>query len=116
MATCQRVFGAAVAGLLVALAFLVVVGVASADVGPFDPGPFTDNRADLPARPGTIVEVDYGDFTIPANSEVHNAIDLMAPPPCTNCRITDIVPDLVYAPGSPDGSDSVEAPVRWIKR
>jgi hypothetical protein len=86
------------------LASLAAAGAAAADTGPFDPGPFTDNRADMPSRPGTVVEVDYGPFTVGANSEVHNLFDSTAPPPCTNCRITDIVPELVYAPGSPDGS------------
>ncbi len=46
--------------------------------------------------PGTLVEARYGPFTVPANSQVHNAVDFSAPAPCTNCYITDIMPNLVY--------------------
>jgi len=58
---------------------------------------FTDARNDyLASRPGTLVEGRYGPFTVNANSSVHNAIDFSAPAPCTNCYITDIVPNLIY--------------------
>jgi hypothetical protein len=67
-------------------------------------GSTTDIRQDLPARSGTLVRADYGPFTIPAASgstlgQIHNAIDSSAPAPCTNCYITDIIPNLVYTPG-----------------
>src|SRR5947207_9797221 len=58
---------------------------------------FSDSRNDyLASRPGTLVEARYGPFTVNANSSVHNAIDFSAPAPCTNCYITDIVPNLIY--------------------
>jgi hypothetical protein len=58
---------------------------------------FTDTRSDYDtSRPGTLVEGRYGPFTVNANSQVHNAIDFSAPAPCTNCYITDIVPNLIY--------------------
>jgi hypothetical protein len=58
---------------------------------------FTDARNDYnTSRPGTLVEGRYGPFTVNANSQVHNAIDFSAPAPCTNCYITDIVPNLIY--------------------
>ena len=59
--------------------------------------PFSDARNDFnSSRPGTVSEGRYGPFTVNANSEIHNAIDSSAPPPCTNCYITDIVPQLIY--------------------
>jgi hypothetical protein len=59
--------------------------------------PFTDGRSDYnSSRPGTVVEARYGPFTVAANSQVHNALDFSAPAPCTNCYITDIVPNLIY--------------------
>jgi hypothetical protein len=61
---------------------------------------FSDPRTDMPNRPGeTIVRSRYGPFTVAANSEVHNALG-MVQPPCTNCYITDIVPNLVYTDGT----------------
>ena len=59
---------------------------------------FTDPRADLPARPGQLVRALYGPFTVPANGQVHN-VPLSVPAPCTNCRITDMVPNLVFDSG-----------------
>ena len=58
-------------------------------------GSFADPRTDLPARPGQLVRALYGPFTVPANGEVHN-VPLSVPAPCTNCRITDMVPNLVF--------------------
>jgi hypothetical protein len=59
--------------------------------------PFSDARNDFQAsRPGTVVEGRYGPTTVPANSQVHNQIDFSAPAPCTDCYITDIVPNLIY--------------------
>ncbi len=56
---------------------------------------FSDPRTDLPARPGQLVKALYGPFNVPANGEIHN-IPLSVPAPCTNCRITDMVPNLVF--------------------
>jgi hypothetical protein len=61
-------------------------------------GSFSDPRSDLPSRPGQLVRALYGPFTVPANGEVHN-VPLSVPAPCTNCRITDMVPNLVFDPG-----------------
>jgi hypothetical protein len=58
---------------------------------------FTDPRGAMANTGGQLVRGLYGPFTVPANSEVHNAIDLNAPAPCQNCYITDMVPDLVDA-------------------
>ncbi len=59
--------------------------------------PFSDARNDyLSSRTGTVVEARYGPYTVDANSQVHNALDFSAPAPCTNCYITDIVPNLIY--------------------
>jgi hypothetical protein len=56
---------------------------------------FSDPRSDLPSRPGQLVRALYGPFTVPANGQVHN-VPLSVPAPCTNCRITDMVPNLVF--------------------
>ena len=58
-------------------------------------GSFSDPRTDLPARPGQLVRALYGPFTVPANGEIHN-VPLSVPAPCTNCRITDMMPNLVF--------------------
>jgi hypothetical protein len=60
-----------------------------------DIGSFADPRADLPVRPGQLRRALYGPFTVPANGEIHN-VPLSVPAPCTNCRITDMVPNLVF--------------------
>jgi hypothetical protein len=41
----------------------------------------------------------YGPFTIPANGQLHN-VPMSIPAPCTDCRITDMVPNLVFTNGS----------------
>jgi hypothetical protein len=64
---------------------------------------WTDPRGSMPNRTGTLVEARYGPYTVNANSQVHNALNFSAPAPCTNCYITDIVPNLIYDGGSPDG-------------
>jgi hypothetical protein len=95
---------------LVAAAFLVVPVSAAADsVTPISS--FTDPRGSLPSRPGQLVKALYGPFTVCpkgtstsgncVDGQIHNAVDLAAPAPCTNCRITDMIPNLVY---SNDGS------------
>jgi hypothetical protein len=65
---------------------------------------FSDNRADFPARGGTIVRSRYGPFNVGANSQIHNALG-MVEPPCVNCYVTDAVPNLVYQndPNHADG-------------
>jgi hypothetical protein len=66
---------------------------------------FSDPRGDMPSRPGTLKKGMYGPFTIPAASsasspgELHNILTT-EPAPCTGCRITDMVPNLVYADGT----------------
>src|SRR2546425_8776962 len=111
---------------LLALAFGAVLltlslswsGTAMADsVNPFvsstppyqDPAgnTWTDPRGSMPNRPGTLVEARYGPFTVPHNCIAnnncpHNLVDINALPPCTNCYITDIVPNRIHHGGSPD--------------
>ena len=66
---------------------------------------FSDPRGDMPSRPGTLKKGMYGPFTIPAASspsnpgQLHNILT-SEPAPCTDCRITDMVPNLVYADGT----------------
>src|SRR3954449_3864633 len=66
---------------------------------------FSDPRGDMPTRPGTLKKAMYGPFTIPAASsasspgQLHNVLTT-EPAPCTDCRITDMVPNLVYADGT----------------
>src|SRR4029450_1080460 len=86
---------ALVLGAVVLALGMIWTSAASADQIITNPT-FTDSRTDYPSRPGTLVEARYGPFTVNANSSVHNAIDQTAPPPCTNCYITDIVPNLIY--------------------
>jgi hypothetical protein len=75
---------------------LGMTSAASADQIITNPS-FSDARNDYDAsRPGTLVEARYGPFTVNANSQVHNAVDVSAPVPCSNCYITDIVPNLIY--------------------
>jgi hypothetical protein len=66
---------------------------------------FTDPRGDMPVRPGDLKKGMYGPFTIPAAGspsspgQLHNILTT-EPAPCTNCGITDMVPNLVYADGT----------------
>jgi hypothetical protein len=66
---------------------------------------FSDPRGDMPNHPGTLVKALYGPFTIPAATspsqpgQLHN-VPTTEPVPCTNCRITDMVPELVFADGT----------------
>jgi hypothetical protein len=88
-------------------ALLAALGAAPAlaSAPPTTIGSFSDPRSDLPNRPGTLVKALYGPFTIPAASgpgspgQIHN-VPSSEPAPCTNCRITDMVPNLVYANGA----------------
>ena len=63
---------------------------------------FNDPRTAMPQRAGhTIKRIRYGTdttnwFVLPAGNSIHNALRFNAPAPCTNCVITDMVPNLVY--------------------
>jgi hypothetical protein len=92
--------GTAAAALTGALLLLAVLAGPSAASSVTNISSFSDPRSDLAARPGQLVRALYGPFTVPANGEVHN-VPLSVPAPCTNCRITDMVPNLVF-----DGSGS----------
>src|SRR5688572_24675771 len=84
------------AALAASLLVLLALGAASASASSLtNISSFSDPRADLPARPGQLVKALYGPFNVPANGEIHN-IPLSVPAPCTNCRITDMVPNLVF--------------------
>ena len=50
----------------------------------------------MPIRAGHVIKRVrwlHGPTTVPANSSIHNAIKFDAAAPCTNCYITDIVPE-----------------------
>ena len=85
------------AALVVALAVvgsLIMAGGASADsMTPI--GSFSDPRSDMPTRSGSLARGLYGPYTVPANSELHNAINTNALVPCNDCYITDMVANLV---------------------
>ena len=70
---------------------------------------FTDPRGSMANTPGTLVKGLYGPYTIcPAGTssgscvdgQLHNQINFAAPAPCTNCYITDMVPNLVDTSGN----------------
>jgi hypothetical protein len=95
----RRLRRAALGVALVVVGLLATAMPAAADsITPI--GSFSDPRGSLPNRPGQLVRALYGPYTIAANSEVHNAINLNAPVPCTNCYITDIIPNLVDTGGN----------------
>jgi hypothetical protein len=110
----ERLLTSVCCALLVGLALLLSAGAASADSivcgSPTTTAcpPVSDSRGDFPAHTGTVTEVRYGPFTVGANSAVHNAIDLSAPAPCTNCYITDIIPSLIYE-GDANNTDGTVA-------
>jgi hypothetical protein len=66
---------------------------------------YTDPRGAMPARPGTLRKALYGPFTVPAATspsqpgQLHN-VPTSEPAPCTNCRITDMMPELVFSDGT----------------
>jgi hypothetical protein len=84
------------------VALLAVVSPAGATSStPLDPTTYgaTDGRHDFPSRPGTMARWRYGSYHVEGGSpygQIHNQI-VTVPAPCTNCRITDMVPDLVDA-------------------
>jgi hypothetical protein len=63
---------------------------------------FSDPRTAMKQRPGhTITRVRMGqssseNFVLPPGNFVYNQIRFNIPAPCTNCYITDMVPNLVY--------------------
>jgi hypothetical protein len=94
----KGVLALSLAAVVASLLVLLAVQAASASASSVtNIGSFADPRTDLPARPGQLVRALYGPFTVPANGEVHN-VPLSVPAPCTNCRITDMVPNLVFDP------------------
>jgi hypothetical protein len=73
--------------------------------GDFPNRPPADPVASCPGSNNCLMRGLYGPYTIPAASgstpgQLHNLIDQSAPAPCTNCRITDIVPNLVDPSGN----------------
>jgi hypothetical protein len=66
---------------------------------------YTDPRGAMPARPGTLRKALYGPFTVPAATspsqpgQLHN-VPTSEPAPCTNCAITDMMPELVFGDGT----------------
>lgn len=92
--------------LAAALTMLAALGTRSADADSITRlSSFSDPRGDLPARSGTIYRARYGPYTIPAEGQLNNRV-FSVPAPCANCRITDMVPNLVYADGSTANFDS----------
>jgi hypothetical protein len=68
---------------------------------------YTDPRGAMPNHPGTLWKALYGPFTIPAATspsqpgQLHNVPTTEPTPPCNpNCRITDMVPELVFSDGT----------------
>ena len=91
----ERLFALALGVVAIALG-MFWTSAASADQIITNPS-FSDSRNDFDAsRPGTLVEARYGPYTVNANSQIHNAINFTAPAPCTDCYITDMVPNLIY--------------------
>ncbi len=101
MGNSSRAMHAGLIAVMAVIASLAVAAPASAlNTVNTTLGSFSDPRADLPARPGTIVQARYGPFNIPAASgptlgQIHNQIDSITAP-CSNCYITDMVPSLVF--------------------
>src|SRR5687768_7817110 len=95
-----RLRSATVAVLLVAALSLVgSAGSASAATTNTNISSFSDPRGAMPNHPGQLVRSTYGTFTVPANGQLHN-VPMSIDAPCTNCRITDMVPNLVFTNGS----------------
>jgi hypothetical protein len=90
-----------IGGMLLGLIAIGLLTSASAQAATTntDISSFADPRGDLPSHPGQLVRSTYSTFTVPANGELHN-VPMSVTPPCTNCRITDMVPNLVFTNGS----------------
>jgi hypothetical protein len=78
---------------------------------------FDDPRGDWPKRGGQIVVARYGPYVIPGAGpghheeeghfgEIRNNVRFSVPAPCTNCAITDIVPNLVFSDGTPASNET----------
>ena len=97
-------------GLLGALAttVLVLALTASAQASSITQIPsYTDPRGAMPSHPGTLWKALYGPFTIPAATspsqpgQLHNTPTTEPAPPCAPaCRITDMVPELIFTDGT----------------
>ena len=68
---------------------------------------YTDPRGAMPSHPGTLWKALYGPFTIPAATspsqpgQLHNATTTEPAPPCAPaCRITDMMPELIFTDGT----------------
>src|SRR3954452_12716781 len=63
---------------------------------------YTAPRGYMPVHAGQLVRALAGPFTTPPPTslsqpgQIHNQLTT-EPAPCTNCRISDMVPNLVYA-------------------
>ena len=82
-----------------AVVLLAFAGPARATTTNTNISSFADPRSDLSSHPGQLVRSVYSSFTVPANGQLHN-IPMSVTPPCTNCGITDMVPNLVFANGT----------------
>jgi hypothetical protein len=77
-------------------------------------GSFSDPRTAMKQRPGhTIKRIRYGqtasqNFVLQPGQSLHNTVRFDAPAPCTNCHITDMVPNLVYV-GDANNADGTTA-------
>lgn len=74
---------------------------------------FSDFRGDLANKPGTLWRMTSGPFNIPAASggtpgSISNAF-FHPPAPCTGCRITDMVPDLIFGTSTTPGAINATA-------
>ena len=97
-------------GLLGALAttVLVLACAASAQASSITQIPsYTDSRGAMPNHPGTLWKALYGPFTIPAATspsqpgQVNHATTTEPAPPCAPaCRITDMMPELIFTDGT----------------
>jgi hypothetical protein len=68
---------------------------------------YSDPRGAMPAHPGTLWKALYGPFNVPAATspsqpgQLHNVPTSEPSPPCApSCRVTDMVPELVFADGT----------------
>jgi hypothetical protein len=117
----ERLLRLSLGALIAALSLIWWTGTASADTivcgpGATPPNPttcpaFSDPRTDMAAGIGssTFEEIRYGPYSVPANGAIHNSpINFSAPPPCTNCYVTDVIPNLVYD-GDPNNATGTTA-------
>ena len=87
---------------------LVLVLTSSAQASSITQIPsYTDPRGAMPSHPGTLWKALYGPFTIPAATspsqpgQVNHATTTEPAPPCAPaCRITDMMPELIFTDGT----------------